>query len=894
MENINKNKLTSIVLILLLTVSIPLLALPAANAHTPPWTIISYAYISVAPNPVGAGQTVDVVIWVDTPQPGTLVDNNIRRHNYSLTITKPDGTTDSQHWDTVLDATGFQFYRYTPLEVGNYTFKFDYPGENFTYTTATTPSLATDITGAAAYTNDTFTASSSTTSITVQQELIPTPLDSYPLPTEYWTRPIEGENTYWYTQASNWLGTPYILGAASSFGIPGAIQPDGIAPNSAHVMWTKPIQYGGLVGGNGFAVQGELYYQGGSYNVRYNNPIIMQGTIFYQEPYGEPGTGGDYVAVDLRTGQELWRINATATGNSLVPSFGYLYSFESVNQHGILPNGMLIATTTVSGQGTVWRGYDPRTGHLTNMNVTNVPGGTAVAGPSGEYLKYILTNYGTPSNPKYNLMQWNSSDVFGNGAGTVVGTWYTGTSNASLPTAYDWNVTLNNLPPGTWSIGTTAPGISNFPLIDLGNMVLLIQGTFGGHEGDFGATVTTNPANITAISLKPDTLGNVLWTKTYAQAPGNVTRYLSTWDPANGVFIFDDKETMDHYGYSLTDGSYLWGPTTLSTGDSSSWNYMALAQSIALNGTLYWTGSYSGLLYAFDDTTGKLLWVYGNGAEANNSTYSGFTTPYGRFPIFISTIADGKIYLTGTEHSPNSPIYKGEKFYCINATDGKALWAISSDGNQMYGGQAPVADGYITVLNTYDCQIYGIGKGPSALTITGPEISSPLGLPVLLKGTVIDIAAGTKQSEQAARFPNGVPAVSDESMTQWMEYVYMQKPKPTDVTGVPVSIDVVDANGNHRNIGSTTSDSSGTFSYPWTPDIEGKYTVIASFAGSESYWPSSAENSFVVSSAAPTASPYPVANLPPTDMYIAAATAAIIVAIAIGFAITILVLRKRP
>jgi hypothetical protein len=185
-------------------------------------------------------------------------------------------------------------------------------------------------------------------------------------------------------------------------------------------------------------------------------------------------------------------------------------------------------------------------------------------------------------------------------------------------------------------------------------------------------------------------------------------------------------------------------------------------------------------------------------------------------------------------------------------------------------------------------------QGPSALTVTGPELAAPLGLPVLLKGTVTDIAAGTNQPEQAARFPHGVPAVSDASMTQWMEYVYMQKPKPTDVTGVPVSIDVVDANGNYRNIGKTTTDSSGTFSYPWTPDIEGKYTVIASFAGSESYWPSSAENSFVVSSAAPTASPYPVANLPPTDMYIAAATAAIIVAIAIGFAITILVLRKRP
>ncbi len=114
------------------------------------------------------------------------------------------------------------------------------------------------------------------------------------------------------------------------------------------------------------------------------------------------------------------------------------------------------------------------------------------------------------------------------------------------------------------------------------------------------------------------------------------------------------------------------------------------------------------------------------------------------------------------------------------------------------------------------------------------------------------------------------------------------------MNGVVVSIDVVDANGNSRNIGKTTSDSSGVFSYPWTPDIEGKYTVTASFAGSESYWPSSAENSFIVTAVAPTASPNPVATLPPTEMYIAAAAAAIIIAIAIVGAVTILVLKKRP
>jgi hypothetical protein len=52
-----------------------------------------------------------------------------------------------------------------------------------------------------------------------------------------------------------------------------------------------------------------------------------------------------------------------------------------------------------------------------------------------------------------------------------------------------------------------------------------------------------------------------------------------------------------------------------------------------------------------------------------------------------------------------------------------------------------------------------------------------------------------------------------------MEYVYMQQPMPLDVTGVPVTISVLDANGNYRQIGTATSDGSGMFTLTWTPAI---------------------------------------------------------------------------
>src|SRR5665647_192485 len=111
--------------------------------------------------------------------------------------------------------------------------------------------------------------------------------------------------------------------------------------------------------------------------------------------------------------------------------------------------------------------------------------------------------------------------------------------------------------------------------------------------------------------------------------------------------------------------------------------------------------------------------------------------------------------------------------------------------------------------------------------------------------------------------------------------------RPLNATGVSIELSVVDANGNYRNIGTATSDADGFFNYNWKPDIEGAYTLYASFAGSKAYWPSHAVTSFAVDPAAATSTSQPEIILPPTEMYIGAAAAAIIIAIAIGFTVTI-------
>jgi hypothetical protein len=163
----------------------------------------------------------------------------------------------------------------------------------------------------------------------------------------------------------------------------------------------------------------------------------------------------------------------------------------------------------------------------------------------------------------------------------------------------------------------------------------------------------------------------------------------------------------------------------------------------------------------------------------------------------------------------------------------------------------------------------------------------------VIRGTVTDTSPSTQQYSLTSRFPNGVPAVSDASMSAWMLYVYKQFERPNNATGVPVTLEVIDSNGNLRTIGTTTSDAKGFFSFQWTPDISGKYTLIATFSGSKAYYGSSTETSFAVEQpSAPTPAPT-TAVLSTTEQYFLPSVAAIIVVIILVGAAIILLQRKK-
>jgi outer membrane protein assembly factor BamB len=644
-------------------------------------------------------------------------------------------------------------------------------------------------------------------------------------------------------------------------------------------MWAKPLEAGGVVGGSYEFAQGVTFYTGLSYEGRFSNPLIVNGRLYYDSPLGNNAASGPYMAVDLRTGQTIWE------NPNISPSFGQLYMYDTPNQHGVIPSGMLWQTS-----GTTWMAYDPLSGQNI-YNLTNVPNGVTVYGSNGEITRYVL-NYGGRW-----LALWNNTAAPELSAGTgdlySLDQWRPFGKSVNASTAYSWNVTIPNL-----------PGLANPSILSVIPNDLIIGAST--NFAAFTAYLTPDPYTFWAISLKPATRGQLLWIRNYTAPAGNLTlNYLGApnavnlnlpVDPVNRVFFVEVKETSQWYGYDLDSGNILWGPVgefraTQFFGTTS--NPPAIGY--PAYGKLYVAG-YGGILYAFDAKTGNLLWTYGNGGTGN-STYSVYETPWGYYPIFVSTIADGKIYLFTGEHSPNVPPYKGSRMRAVNATTGEEIWTMM--GWHASGGfgqwAAPIADGHLIFYNVYDARLYSIGKGPSDTTVTIQNNVITQGSSILIQGTVTDISPGTNQAEQAARFPDGVPAVSDQSQGKWMEYVYMQKPRPMDAIGVDVIISVVDANGNYREIGTVTSNADGFFTYNWKPDIPGQYTVYTSFAGSESYWPSHAVSSFAVDPApeattAPTAAPQSAA-----DMYFLPVSIGMFIAIVIvAILLALLLLKKRP
>jgi hypothetical protein len=807
--------------------------------------------------------------------PGALIWNDIRPHGYQLTITKPDGHTEVNTYDPY-DSGSSRFILYTPDQVGTYHVKFVYPGEIYNYPNYTKAPVSSyyqnNIFG-----NDTFLGSSAEATFVVQQDPV-SKLPLTPLPSEYWTRPIFGQNTEWQQISSNWLG-----GAHTN----DRWQKEGTAPQSAHVMWTQPARFGGLVGGT--RDPRAQFYLGFSYEDAFANPLIISGIFYYKTPHNHAGSGGDFKALDLRTGQQIWD-NPVLNGlNSIQPSKGQLMDYQQADQHGTVGGYLWVVS------GSTWVAYDAFSGNWVG-NLTNVPSGTEVYTPTGDILRYAFS-YSTVRGNGW-MALWNNTHAITNapassasyGIGQQIrfnGQIIDAGQTSGDRNAYNWNVTIPTLPtdnvnpyivgviPGDIILGTSSNiALSAIPRASTG--------------------VPTLPWKMWAISDRPESRGQLLWQRTYPAPPNNYTIMLA-WqpiDPVNRVWTMTYADTGERLGFDMVTGDPLWGPVGVPVNsiNGSGLQYYSSREGAPAFGNLYVSG-YGGQVVAYSMKNGSLLWTF-------NAINSGVESPWGRYPIHVGAFADGIVYAFSGEHSPNTPIYKGYRVYAINATTGEELWNLldwSASGLGTSLANVAIADGYMVFLNGYDEQVYAIGKGPSQTTVSVEDNVLSQGETVLIQGKVIDISAGTEQQEQKARFPNGVPAVSDASQGGFMGYVYQQQTRPANTTGVTVKIEVIDANGNRRTIGTpTTSVDTGMFYLPWTVDVPGAYTVIASFEGSKSYFVSKAETSFYAT-AAHAATPAPTA--PPAsaaDMYFVPAVVGIIIAIIVVGLGVIFALRKRP
>lgn len=885
----SKNNFLAILIATLLIVSVfSSIFLLSTNAHTPPWQVPTHTYISVSPNPIGVGQTVNVNFWVNVPPPTQIAQYGDRWQNLTVTVTKPDGTK-STLGPYTSDTTGGTFTTYTPATVGNYTFQAFFAGQTLTNSNPA-PGVPANIA-----VNDTYLPSQSDPfKLTVQQDPIQYP-PTNPLPTDYWTRPIYAENNNWYPIAGNWMG-------AGWYNATGNYNPYSTAPLTAHILWTKPEAFGGTIGGEYGGDEQSNFYSTRQYEQMFQ-PIVLNGVLYYTVYPGSATYPEGWVAVDIRTGQTVWTSNTPLTlpnspkapaivasaGPCTILRCGQILNYVSMNQYGGLAYlwstgtpTMVAQSTNIAAGSTTYNMFDAMTGNYILSVVNGTTFSALTQDPNGDLIGYFVNSSTANQYKAPTLNAWNSTKAlykygWDNFVSMGLDVWRP-TQGAIIPFSdgIEWSKPLATNISGT-------PITLSYAGISTGVIMMMQYGTTGGANAfQYGWIIEAGySADTGALIWGPINRTQNVGTRVAFGATGNGNAGCAI---GNGHWVEVDINTFEVTGFNLLTGEKIWGPLKLP--DPNPWDSLGM-QEIVANDSIYIWGL-GGDVYSINLDTGTVNWHY-------KTPDGGFESPYGTEALWTSTgkgvIAGGVLFVPeGHEFAP--PLYHGAKQLAINITNGQEIWSIEAAN---VNGAKAVVEGILLAINAYDNQIYGYGQGPSKTTIAAPQVGISTSTPVTITGTVTDISAGSKQQTIAANFPNGLPCVSDASMTGFMQAVYMQQQMPDNVTGVPVVVSVVDSNGNYREIGTTTTDASGTYALTWTPDIAGQYTVTAAFQGSGAYYGSSANTYFYASETATT----PVQTQPPqasmVEQYFLPAIASIIIAIAIvGAVIALLVVRKRP
>ena len=846
-------KIATLTLILILSISAVMITLPTVNAQQTKATV---AYLGAMPNPVGVNQQVLLHIGITE----SLASAEMGWEDMTVEVTRPDGTSETLG-PYKTDSTGGTGDIYTPTMAGTYEMYTVFPQQ-------------TVITGGGFMGPEVEITYTGSHSETLYLEVTEEPIQYYPghaLPTEYWSRPIDSQLREWSSISGSWTHDPDNLYA-----------PYNDAPETAHILWEKEIATGGLAGGE---LGGYSYGIGDAYEGKWPSRFIIAGKLYYTPG----GTSADlprvYYCVDLHTGEEIW--NKVFMNNETI-DFAQILYWDGMNYHGAFP---YLYVETGGGGGyfgpaspMTWNAFDALTGDW-RFSITNVPSGTKLYDENNQmYILDVDTMNGW-------MALWSMKDLVSlQSGGFYGGSW----GNSAHGIAFDAD-DGSAAAAGAWIWNVSIPT----------GLVGSVQAASYG-DRVIGASISTEEVSMWGLSLEPGDEGDEIFTNTW-DAPSYWSELNITvsgfaggwvaWSFEDKVAVLYTKETREEFGFSLETGDNIWGPTPKEQYLNALEDSSAYVRNIAY-GKLY-SVSVSGIVYCYDVQTGDVEWTY----EVNDP-YSEmlWSNNWWVKPLFIS---DGKIYISHTEHSPVDPRPRGAPFVCLDAITGEVVFRI--DGafrTTRWGGRGIIGDSIIALMDTYDQRVYAIGKGPSKLTLEAPMSGVTVGSDVILRGMVTDVSPGTESAEIAMRFPNGVPAVADESMSDWMLYVYKQFEQPMSVKGVTVIFSAVDPDNNYIDLNRVTSDGAGYYSFAFKPDKEGIYTIIATFEGTEGYYGTYAETAIVVGPAPTPAAPIepeePVEPIEPTEPtttapFITTEVAIIIavVAVAVIGVVAFVLLRRR-
>jgi hypothetical protein len=774
-------------------------------------------------------------MWV-SPAPGA----QRQYKDLTLTIQKPDGTTEKISGINTYVADGTTWMTWVPDQVGDWIFQLDFPGQYFPagiYFNGDHYDSMDDVPppppGVNAYggntpvvhTTDITAPSDDSLAITVhvQEEMVPSWPEAQP-PTDYWTRPIDEIHRDWWPYVGNypWFGpakddpmwdimypntNPTYNDA---YGFVAWVS----GPESAHVVWKRQYAFGGLMGGD----QGLTSYVVGSGAVR-EPQIILNGRGYhsYTKVSENSQSGQTYwQCYDIRTGEVIWErpLYAGEAAPNLIEYPAGTAEVDGGQTNAVLP-------TLLSISNGYMRKYNPLTGAMTaNVSIAPFTGivignGAVTANNCVYYMNgYLLGVQDLGANAgaeRYRLINWTTAGTSGNFASRVVSN--TTYARSALPNEFliDWNVGIG----------------CNIQSIRQGDIIVAM--------------------NITGFDLRT---GVQLWNRYVTEPQYSGSAQVS--DHGKLAVVSSNGRVL---AFDLKTGNDAWQTIQLDEPwDATGFGSYSMTSAY---GQLYWMAM-SGI-YAIDWNTGNVNWKFEKEAPPFETPYTG-RAGQGVYPTLNSgMLADGKLYVYSQEHTPDSPFFRGLPTICIDVFTGKEVWSVGiAGGSDMWRRQLQmaIADGYMT-MGGRDGYMYVFGKGQSETTVSVPQALLTLGQKALLTGTVLDLSPAQQYA----------PCVSKESVAAQMEQYHLGAPVggvfsgvmmgdgtygDVMMVGVPVSLDVLDPNGNYYNIGTTTSDGySGTFGFSdWIPEVAGQYTITATFSGDESYGSSYATTYLVVSEGA--------------------------------------------